>query len=625
MNPRDLLKAAGDLLVAGDREAVARTAVPLLAELASAQVAVLVPVSAGELCEEAWWPDDEATRTRHRPFLRGLALESMARGGSVVTPPPPGHGPARVLVERLVVGERPVAVLCALCAPDAGAEPNGMAEALRLTGHALAQRAELVVLRSERARQERWFKQLDQHIRVLDRERQKFAAIVNQSDTYVFTADAGRIVRWTNRALGGALPPGGTPSWAGQSCDALWERFERDPAWRCPVAEALASERPVRAELGRRTADGVQPLWATALPIRAPEGRTHEVLVIVQDLSSVGALQRAEERVRAVLEHAPIILFAFDHEGRITLSLGKALAALGLAPGQSVGTSVWDLYRDRPDILDNVRRALAGESFNVQNDLGAVSLETHFAPMHGAGGRGAIGVAIDITERRRLEAELRQAHEMEAAAHLAAAVAHEFNNLLTVIMGHAELIRSQLRIGHPLRMCADEVQRAGQQGALLTRRLLTLGRADAAQPELLAVTPLLTETATMLRGLLSPRTALAVRTDEPQHGALRVRADRARLEQALASIVVSARDAMRHGGQVTLTAASVPGDCVRIAVRHEARMLMADGAQMHDRAMLTLVRAVAHRLGGTLEVEGDAAQGSVTLVLPGGEERAEAA
>lgn len=640
--PHALLAAAARLLACGDAAGQGAVAVELLAGLAGARVAALFTLTGNEIAHEAWWPADDAVRARHRPYLRGLGLETAARGAPVLTPVPDELGPGRARVERLTEGHRTLAVLCTLGPEEGEPDAGTLAVGLALVSRALAQRADLAVLQAERVRQDRWFKQLDQHIRVLDRERQKFAAIVNQSDIYVFSTDAERVVRWTNRSLSSAVPPDSGASWAGRSCDALWTRFERgEGAWRCPVTQALDTHRPAHCELVLRSGERSRPMWATALPIRSPEGRTQEVLVIVQDLSGVGALRRAEERAQRVVELAPIVLFATDRNGVFTLSQGRALRKLGLAAGEAVGRSVFEMYADHPDILTSIRRALAGEEVVGVAVIGDLAFEAHYVPVRNADGEitGLIGVATDVSERMRLETELRLAHEMEAAGHLAGAVAHEFNNLLTVIMGNAELIRGRLHDGHPLRRYAEEVQRAGQQGALLTRRLLTLGRPGEGDAHPLEIDVLLRDTAEIVRGMLGPRIVLEV--ELPADGVpLRVRADRARLEQALASLVVSARDAMPRGGRLTLAGDENGAGSVVITVAHApvagserraaatndagaaaepaARGATAGGPvpDQAEAAMLTLVRAVVRRLGGTVAIESRPRGGAVRLLLP---------
>lgn len=641
--PPSALADAAKLLAAADPAEQSATAVALLARLMGARVAALFTLAGQEIAHEAWWPADEAVRVRHRPYLRGLGLETAASGAPVHTPVPADLGPATVRVERITDGPRTVAVLCTLAPEYTLVSDVALRDGMQLVARALTQRAELATLQAERSRQDRWFKQLDQHIRVLDRERQKFAAIVNQSDIYVFTTDADRVVRWTNRALSSAVACDAGSNWAGQGCDALWDKFEREGRWRCPVAQALDQHRPAHCELLLRVGDAQRPMWATALPIRSPEGRTHEVLVIMQDLSAVGALRRAEERVQTVLALAPVILFAIDADGTVRLSMGRGLHKLGKRSGDSVGKSIWELYAHYPEVLDDLRRAFAGEELVTKSVMGDVAFETNLVPVRDSDGvvTGLIGVSTDISERLRLETELRLAHEMEAAGHLAGAVAHEFNNLLTVIMGHAELIRSRLHDGHPLRHCAEEMQRAGQQGVLLTRRLLTLGRPGEGDAQPIEIGALLRDTADMLRGMLGTRIELAVElcaTPAP----MVVRADRARLEQALASLIVNARDTMPRGGRLALSADEDGDGSIVITVSHTPVTAAERGTDAVGRthppnggapelpasatttplpdhgeaAMLTLVRAVVRRLGGTVAIESRPAGGAVRLLLP---------
>jgi PAS domain-containing protein len=98
-----------------------------------------------------------------------------------------------------------------------------------------------------------------------------------------------------------------------------------------------------------------------------------------------------------------VVLFALDANGMFTLSEGRALESLGLVPGQVVGRSAYEIYRGVPAVLDNIRRALAGEEFTAVVDLGKFAFETRYTPVRDAEGRvtGLIGVATDVTERRR--------------------------------------------------------------------------------------------------------------------------------------------------------------------------------------------------------------------------------
>ena len=125
-------------------------------------------------------------------------------------------------------------------------------------------------------------------------------------------------------------------------------------------------------------------------------------------------LSQAEQHLRSVITKAPVVFFALDASGLFTLSEGRALEKLGLQPGQVVGQSVFQLYRDQPQILEHVRRALAGEEFSAEDEIPALDLffETHWAPVRGQDGQiaGTIGIAVDVSDRRRNE---RRRHEAE--------------------------------------------------------------------------------------------------------------------------------------------------------------------------------------------------------------------
>ncbi len=122
------------------------------------------------------------------------------------------------------------------------------------------------------------------------------------------------------------------------------------------------------------------------------------------------ALRESEERLRAVVSNAPIVLWALDKEGIFTLSEGTGLEALGLKPGEVVGLSVFDIYRDLPQILEDNRRALAGETHVSIVEVGDLLYESHYSPMRGRNGEvtGMVGVSTDITAHKQAKEALRE-------------------------------------------------------------------------------------------------------------------------------------------------------------------------------------------------------------------------
>lgn len=135
------------------------------------------------------------------------------------------------------------------------------------------------------------------------------------------------------------------------------------------------------------------------------------------------ALRESEEHLRAIVTNMPIILFALDRDGIFTLSEGRGLSHLGLKPGEVVGQSVFDIYHDAPQIIENIHRALAGEAFTSIVEVGELVFDSWYSPIKDENGEvtGIIGVSTDTTERKRAEEKLR---ESEARLAEAQAVAH---------------------------------------------------------------------------------------------------------------------------------------------------------------------------------------------------------
>jgi PAS domain S-box-containing protein len=138
---------------------------------------------------------------------------------------------------------------------------------------------------------------------------------------------------------------------------------------------------------------------------------------------TTAALRTSEERLRTVVSGAPIVLWAIDRSGVITLSDGAGLRALGLEPGQLVGQSVFDVYAELPEVIAQIRRALGGEEFAATVVVQGAAFDSRYTPLRDAEREvvGVIGVSTDITERYHAERALRRARE-ETIARLARAV-----------------------------------------------------------------------------------------------------------------------------------------------------------------------------------------------------------
>ncbi|HEY6928919.1 MAG TPA: PAS domain-containing protein, partial [Thermoanaerobaculia bacterium] len=165
-----------------------------------------------------------------------------------------------------------------------------------------------------------------------------------------------------------------------------------------------------------------------------------------------------------------------------------------------------------------------------------------------------VGIIQDVTERKQLEAQLVQAQKMEAIGRLAGGVAHDFNNILTAILGYSDVLLAQAGEGHPWHEDLEEIRKAGERAAGLTRQLLAFSRKQVLAPEVLDLGSVLANVEKILRRVIGEDIELATSSET---GLAPVRADPGQLEQVLLNLAVNARDAMPRGGRLTIEARNV--------------------------------------------------------------------
>ena len=284
-------------------------------------------------------------------------------------------------------------------------------------------------------------------------------------------------------------------------------------------------------------------------------------------------------------------VLATDEDGRITFLNPVAETLTGWSGAEVRKKAVVDVLRlidERTQLaIDNpVMRAIreratvtSGEHIALISRGGArVPVELSAAPVRGDSGdlRGAILVFRDVGKRRQFEAQASHAQKMEAVGRLAGGVAGDFNNMLTVIAGYAELLRDEVPTGGANRKFVDEIVYAGKRAASLTERLLAFSHGSGAQPQVLDLNLILANMEPMLRRLLGQNIELLLLTAP---GLGRIKADPAQIEQVILNLASNARDAMANGGKLVVETANVdlelqsgerlgmkPGPCVMLAV-----------------------------------------------------------
>ncbi len=253
-----------------------------------------------------------------------------------------------------------------------------------------------------------------------------------------------------------------------------------------------------------------------------------------------------EAKYRELVETASDVVFTLDAAGHVS-SINQAGRRLtGLSEGQSFIHRV--TASSLPDAHDLAAcEAPISREVGLAGSSGAVLLEVNARPVvHDGQWLGIQAIARDLTQRRRLEDELRQSQKMEAIGRLAGGVAHDFNNLLTVINGNAEVL--QARSDHSSAELAGEIVRAGEQAAGLTRQLLAFSRKGVVSPKVICPNDVLQSAQRMFARLVGERVDVITDLD-PDIGCIKI--DPGQLEQALLNLAVNARDAMGASGTLT--------------------------------------------------------------------------
>lgn len=272
-------------------------------------------------------------------------------------------------------------------------------------------------------------------------------------------------------------------------------------------------------------------------------------------------LRASEHRYRTVVSQAVDGILVADIDGNLLDVNARATALLGYQRDQLIRMRMMDLVAP-PD------ETQALEALSVMQRTGRVFTSLRLRRRDGAllpvevnagGVEGGIVLAIvrDVSERQKLESQLRQAQKLEAIGRLANGIAHDFNNLLSSIMGYAALMMEDLPAGHPQREELGQIVLIAQRGAGLTRQLLAFGRPSDNEQLPIDLTKLTQEALRLLRPTI-PST-ITIMTDMDRQLWL-VNADPAQLQQVIINLVVNARDALPEGGTIQISTSNMQTD-----------------------------------------------------------------
>ena len=314
-------------------------------------------------------------------------------------------------------------------------------------------------------------------------------------------------------------------------------------------------------------------LESTSSVVKNAEGRPEKLIIVNRDISdrkrASEALRLSEASFRSVIESAPYGIYRANAAGQF-LRVNPALQKmLGYETQEELfrANLATDVYRDSEEHKKANDLFAGAKGFDVEvewkrKDDTPLKARCSGRLIEGEHGENPSEAcfevfAEDVTEKRVLEQQLRMAVKMEAVGRLSGGIAHDFNNLLGVIIGYSQVLKRRLKSGEDLFEYAEEIEKAGQRAASLTRQLLAFSRQQMLAPAILNLNALISDMAKMIHRLIGEDVELVMKLD-PGIGS--VKADQGQIEQVVMNLAVNARDAMSEGGKLALETAMVTLD-----------------------------------------------------------------
>jgi two-component system, cell cycle sensor histidine kinase and response regulator CckA len=360
---------------------------------------------------------------------------------------------------------------------------------------------------------------------------------------------AERIFGWSeNEALGSRLP---------------FVPAEKQEEFLALRRRALLGEVFTEPELHRRRADGSPIVVSVSTsPLRRPDGTIYGIMTILMDVTEQKAAEESRARLTMAVEQAGESIVITDARGTIQYVNPAFERITGYDRMEVIGQNPRILKSGRHDaafytnLWGTLRRGEVwrGTFVDKRKDGTLYEEDVVISPVRDPSGQVVNYVAVkrDVTDVRRMEEQLRQSQKMEAVGRLAGGIAHDFNNLLTAISGYSDLLLHRLPDYSTLRRDVEEIRKAGDRAAALTRKLLAFSRRQVLQPKVLDLNTVVKNMERMVRRQIGEDIELST---DLSPSLSRVKADPGQIEQVIVNLAVNARDAMPGGGRITIATA----------------------------------------------------------------------
>jgi PAS domain S-box-containing protein len=289
----------------------------------------------------------------------------------------------------------------------------------------------------------------------------------------------------------------------------------------------------------------------------------------IQLMAEIADRKRAEDESRetsrnlqAIIHTSPVSIIEMDSQGSVSMWNPSSEHVFGWSEREVLGKFLPMVAEDQRADFETLRKRLMDGERLVgvearwrRKDGKIVEVSISAAPLHGLDGEvtGIIGVIADITEHKRLEEQFLQSQKVEAVGQLAGGVAHDFNNILTAILGYCQLTMYRMPEADPLRANLEEINKAAERAAGLTQQLLAFSRRQILTQKVFDLNSVVADLDKMLRRVIGEDIDFATKL-APDLG--RAKADPSQIEQVIMNMAINARDAMPEGGQLTIETAN---------------------------------------------------------------------
>ena len=311
---------------------------------------------------------------------------------------------------------------------------------------------------------------------------------------------------------------------------------------------------------------------------RAPDGTPTRLVGVVRDITDARlaeeALRSSRSRLQAIVQNMPVLMTALDDDGHFVFWNNECERVTGFSADEVLANPRF-IYTLIPDPMERARMRRDVSSLGVDFRDWELTITCKDGTKRTIAWSNISGecplpewstwaIGVDVTERKQLEEQFLQSQKMEAIGRLAGGIAHDFNNLLTVVAGYTDVILGEISASHPHRPALEQVRRAGERAAALTRQLLLFTRRQVVEARVVDLNAIVRELDRMLRRLIGEDLELDIRTIAE---ACPIKTDPGQIEQVLMNLAVNARDAMPHGGRLVIETAHLTVSAAQAARR----------------------------------------------------------